>query len=210
MDVNAARLLGLAALDENGGTNSCRYSTPFWKAFGGISLTSVTCHACGHTAAQYEMWHCLSLALSAQCITIEALLASSWGREPLQDEDDKCEEPGCLVHRRRSQETRLVRWPNILAIHLKRWKVISMVPFYQEKVPTRVTFENVLLVESGRAPYHLRGVVVHEGVAGGGHYTAFVRAPDNFWYFCNDGRPPRLAPVGEVLQAEAYMLFYEQ
>ena len=85
-----------------------------------------------------------------------------------------------------------------------------MLPFYQEKVPTHVAFENVLPVDTERPPYHLRGVVVHGGVAGGGHYTAFVRAPDNFWYFCNDGRAPRLAHIEEVLEAEAYMLFYEQ
>ena len=85
-----------------------------------------------------------------------------------------------------------------------------MAPFVQRKVPTRVAFENLLAVEAGRPPYHLRGVVVHHGQAGGGHYTAFVRAPDNFWYFCDDWQAPRLVSIHQVLEAEAYLLFYEQ
>jgi len=210
VDANAARHLGLPELARNGGANSDRHSTPFWKAFGGVLWSEVTCHACGHKSAQYEMWHCLSVALPAEPVTIEHLLSSHWGIEPLRDEDDRCDQRRCLAPRRRSKETRLAQWPNILAIHLKRWRVISMLPFYQEKVPTHVAFENVLPVDTERPPYHLRGVVVHGGVAGGGHYTAFVRAPDNFWYFCNDGRAPRLAHIEEVLEAEAYMLFYEQ
>jgi ubiquitin C-terminal hydrolase len=84
------------------------------------------------------------------------------------------------------------------------------VPFRQKKVPTKVTFETLLSVDTEKPPYHLRGVVVHEGEAGEGHYTAFVRAPDNFWYDCQDGAPPRLARIDEVLGAEAYLLFYEQ
>jgi len=210
VDADAARQLGIPELNRNGGTNSSRYSTPFWKAFGGILLSQVRCHACGHVDAQYEMWHCLSIALPRRTVTIEHLLSNHWGTEPLRGEDDKCEQRRCLVRRRRSQETRLIRWPNILAIHLKRWAVISMVPFCQEKIDAHVAFENVLLVDTERPPYHLRGVVVHDGAAGGGHYMAYMRAPDNFWYFCDDRRAPRLALIGEVLQAQAYLLFYEQ
>ena len=210
VDANVACLLGLPELARNGHVNSCRYSTPFWKAFGGILRSEVMCHACGYAESQYEMWHCLSIALPREPVTIEQLLSNHWGTEPLRGEDDKCEQRGCLVPHRRSQETRLVRWPNILAIHLKRWEVVSMMPFLQEKVYTRVAFENVLPVDTERPPYHLRGVVVHEGGAGVGHYTAFVRAPDNFWYFCNDGHAPRLARIDEVLEVEAYILFYEQ
>ncbi len=214
VDHRAASSLGLVEMLRNKGTNSCRYSTPKWKAFGGIQISEVLCRACGDRAAQYEMWHCLSLAVPApdptKKPTIEELLGNHWGTEPLRDANDKCEVPRCMALRQREKETRLVRWPNILALHLKRWSIVSWVPFRQNKVDTKVTFETVLSVDPEKPPYHLRGVVVHAGKAGSGHYTAFVRAPDNFWYDCQDGAPPRLAPIDEVLGAEAYLLFYEQ
>jgi ubiquitin C-terminal hydrolase len=210
IDATAASFLGLSELDNNGGTNSCRYSTPKWKAFGGIELSAVTCQACGHSEGQYQMWDCLSLAVPAQAVTVEQLLSNHWGAEPLRDRDDRCERPACMAPRRRVQEKHLKRWPNILALHLKRWRVVSVIPYHEEKVDTNVSFENVLLVNTEHPPYHLRGVVVHAGVAGGGHYVAYVRAPDNFWYFCNDWAPPRLSQIDEVLRAEAYLLFYEQ
>ena len=104
----------------------------------------------------------------------------------------------------------VVRWPQVLVIHLKRWKVLSMVPFLQEKVRTRIHFETILS-ENMPQHYHLRGVIVHKGKARGGHYVSYIRprAPDNFWYFCNDLARPRRVSVQEVLAAEAYMLFYE-
>ena len=114
----------------------------------------------------------------------------------------------------REKDVQLVRWPQVLVVHLKRWKVVSMVPFVQRKVPTHISFEAILPVAVGQPPYHLRGVVVHSGVAGGGHYTAYVRAPDNFWYFCDDRKSPRRVGIQEVLSeyvaANAYLLFYEQ
>ena len=52
--------------------------------------------------------------------------------------------------------------------------------------------------------------MVHSGSAGGGHYTAFVRAQDNFWYFCDDSHSPTRRRTGDVLAAEACMLIYER
>ncbi len=62
----------------------------------------------------------------------------------------------------------------------------------------------------GRA-YDLRSVIVHEGVAGGDHYTCFVRAGDNFRHHCDDRtKPDRQRSVEVVLDQDAYMLIYEK
>jgi ubiquitin C-terminal hydrolase len=198
----------LPAFFENGGVNSVRHSTPFWKAFGGIHCSATICKACGLSAPQYEMWHSLSVALPAAPTELEQVLANHWGREPLLCDNDRCE--ACSVPHQRDKDVQLVTWPQVLVVHLKRWVVISMVPFVQEKVETKIDFETILPVAVGQPPYHLRGVVVHSGDPGGGHYTAYARAPNNFWYFCDDWVKPRLAGVDEVLAAEAYMLFYEK
>jgi ubiquitin C-terminal hydrolase len=61
-----------------------------------------------------------------------------------------------------------------------------------------------------KPPYILRSLVVHSGEVGGGHYTAYIRAQDDSWYFCDDWQPPRPAHETEVLSAQAYLLFYER
>ena len=208
MDAIRARELGFPAFFKNGGGNSVRYSTPFWRAFGGIHRSTTICRACGFSAPRLEMWHSLSVAVPEAPTSLEQVLANYWGREPLLCENDRCE--ACSIPRQRDRDLQLVTWPQVLVVHLKRWAVISMVPFVQRKVATEIDFETILPVAVGQPPYHLRGVVVHSGVPGGGHYTAYARAPNNFWYFCDDLVKPRLASVAEVLAAEAYMLFYEK
>ena len=79
-----------------------------------------------------------------------------------------------------------------------------------QKNSTPVHFEMLLPVDRAVTPYSLRAVVVHHGNVGVGHYTAYVRSFDNFWYHCDDDEQPRQVNIGEVLQAEAYMLFYER
>ena len=84
------------------------------------------------------------------------------------------------------------------------------------KLPTHVDYGPVLPPLAGAQAYDLRAVVVHQGDnpvsddAGAGHYTAYVRAQDNQWYHCDDAKPPRQCSVAEALEAQAYMLFYEQ
>ena len=129
------------------------------------------------------------------------------GLEPL---DDVCPQDACKAEGRRSKRTELVQWPRVLMVALKRWKVISMHPFQREKVDAHVGFKLVWPAVHDEPPYVLRSLVVHSGVVGGGHYTAYVRAEDNSWYFCNDQQPPRLAQEVEVLRAQAYLLFYER
>ncbi|KAJ4460798.1 putative cell wall regulatory locus protein [Paratrimastix pyriformis] len=59
--------------------------------------------------------------------------------------------------------------------------------------------------------YRLNGVVMHGGSLSGGHYTAFTHrrgGAEDEWYFYSDSCYHR-ATLEEVLQAEAYLLFYE-
>ena len=88
-----------------------------------------------------------------------------------------------------------------------------MVPFVRRKRKTRVSFETLLPVATDRPPYHLRAIVLHDGDAGTGHYTAYVRAVTNKWYHCNDKKKPREVGISEVLSEtsseQAYVPFFE-
>ncbi|GLJ13059.1 hypothetical protein SUGI_0204330, partial [Cryptomeria japonica] len=72
--------------------------------------------------------------------------------------------------------------------------------------------------------YYLRGVVEHMGTMRSGHYVAYVRCCEDenyqdagrdgqpeksLWYYASDSHVRRIS-FSEVLQSEAYLLFYEK
>ena len=94
-------------------------------------------------------------------------------------------------------------------VHLKRWAWSEGEQRFV-KNPVSVSYETLFPLLPGET-HDLRSVIVHEGVAGGGHYTCFVRAGDNFWYHCDDrAKPERQRSVEAVLAQEAYVLLYEK
>ena len=107
-----------------------------------------------------------------------------------------------------SLHTELVKWPDVLVLHLKR-RVVSFAPFRYHKIPTKVDYETVLPIAPGTT-YHLRGVIVHHGDAERGHYTAHVRAGNGRWYFCDDNVSPIAVTTQIALAQEATMLLYER
>lgn len=135
------------------------------------------------------------------------LLRDRWQTEDLTSTNDKCE--ACQQRLCRQKTLRMIDWPRTLVLHLKRWDVLSIWPYLIEKKSTPVSFDFQLPVPDRAVPYMLRAVVVHRGVAEGGHYTAFVKSVDENWYYCDDNVPPQLVSPGQVLAAEAYLMFYE-
>ena len=187
---------------------SARYSTPYYRTFGGLMLSTLSCNRCHYFSQKSEIFHCLSLAVPAATSSIELALARHWNVQDLVDKSDHCTE--CGQSQCQQKKDQLARWPRTLVLHLKRWTVISQFPFVQEKNSTPVSFEVLLPVPEKAAPYTLRAVIVHHGQAGGGHYTAFVRSADHQWYHCDDNLEPKAVSTAKVLAAEAYMLFYEE
>ena len=58
--------------------------------------------------------------------------------------------------------------------------------------------------------YTLRSVIVHHGVSPvSGHYVCHVRHEDK-WFTFDDEMPPVEIALEQVLQCQAYMLFYEK
>ena len=96
-----------------------------------------------------------------------------------------------------------------LALSLKRFHFDVQLQ-RPEKIQRHVAFPLQLTVATG-VIYHLQAVVIHSGKAGGGHYTAYVRASDGSWYYCDDSATPqRVMNLREILRQQAYMLFYEK
>ena len=193
-----------AVLRRNNDTNADRYSTPLWAALGGLQESTITCHACQRSSKRYDIWHSLSLAVPEDPCYIEALVSDYFSTTSLFD---ACEP--CKASNRRDKSDMLIRWPPVLIVHLKRWEVVSYVPFTRRKVDTEVSYETLLPVEP-QLSYHLLGVVEHHGVADGGHYTSIVRTPDNQWYRCDDESSPQAVTPELALKAQAMILVYER
>jgi len=55
--------------------------------------------------------------------------------------------------------------------------------------------------------YDLFGVCLHAGSGNYGHYTAFIKKEDD-WFFCNDDRVQHIDDETHLLSPHAYCLFY--
>ena len=108
--------------------------------------------------------------------------------------------------------------PAVLTIHLKRFSA-SASGRTMEKLNKPVSFPAQLdlahftrtsdAAAAAGCVYGLYGVVCHSGGMGGGHYVCYVRRGGGGWWYASDSAV-REASEGEVLKAQAYILFYER
>lgn len=131
----------------------------------------------------------------------------------------------CKAHVLASKKMELYRVPQILVVHLKRFKtskVSNYGSFYfsqgSKKITVTVDFplesldlrSYVLGADKENAIYDLFAVSNHFGGMGGGHYTAFAKNQfDGKWYDFNDSSV-HSAGSKEIVSAAAYVLFYRK
>lgn len=135
--------------------------------------------------------------------------------------------PSCKEHRQATKELSLWRLPVVLIIQLKRFSFTRSI--FRDKIDKMVEFPvsglNVSPFCSGPTSdgrdsppvYDLFAVINHHGGMLGGHYTAFARCTNLSntqtsevgWRVFDDSRVVAM-PVGKVVTASAYMLFYRR
>lgn len=138
-----------------------------------------------------------------------------------EDIEDKSE----TVKLRRDATKRVLikKAPQILTIHLKRFSQDARGRL--SKLNGHVAFREIVDIKpymdarsvgGERFEYRLVGVVEHQGTMRGGHYVAYVRGKGgkrnndaSTWFHASDAYV-RETNLGEVLQSEAYILFYEK
>ncbi len=138
----------------------------------------------------------------------------------------------CKKPRRATKEIRLSRTPNVLVIHLKRFKQLGRV---RAKVSTRVEFpvrgldlsrwttagcakmadgaDKAAGKTAGKATdkplYDLFAVTNHSGRINSGHYTAFARNLESgTWHSYNDTIVKDVSNDEQLVSSKAYILFY--
>ena len=152
------------------------------------------------------MIHNISVAISdTHEQLLETIIMDNLGKE-LLDADARC--PHCHALGNCNKVTEILRWPQVLVLHFKRWD-FDPDTLAVKKIDTPIEFNTYLtLPDAGH--YHLRGIVEHHGRVGGCHYTAFVRDQNDAWYFCDDSARPSPRTAAHVLAAMPYILVYER
>nr|DAD37069.1 TPA_asm: hypothetical protein HUJ06_007710 [Nelumbo nucifera] len=140
--------------------------------------------------------------------------------------DEEMDSENVKVKRDATKRILINRAPPILTIHLKRFSQDARGRL--SKLNGHVHFRDVIDLRpymdprcgGERCDYSLVGVVEHSGTMRGGHYVAYVRGRkgrgktnngdgEYTWYYASDAYV-REVTLAEVLQSEAYILFYEK
>jgi len=113
-----------------------------------------------------------------------------------------------------SKKIDIWRFPDHLIIYLKRFKKTR---YGRIKINKLIEFpihgldlkKYELSTEIKESKYDLYAVSNHIGNLSGGHYTAYVKF-ENSWYYVNDASSRKIDNVKEVVSSKAYILFYKR
>lgn len=197
----------------------------------GLMSTEITCTKCQNKTVNLETIFDISLIVSNSlfesfdnlsksqylddflCIRCSAdaslTLASNSKNSFLSNiakkyKSSKIEEEDLLrkVKTRALIRTVICKFPSLLCIHCK-WLVAQGNILHKKKQH----MEFPIQFEVPKGCYKLRAVVEHIGGGYAGHYFTY-KVYEHSWYLCSD-LEVRAVSIEQVLQAQAYMLFYE-
>lgn len=128
---------------------------------------------------------------------------------PSDLDEFRCPLEGCGESGQITRVYRVVEAPQVMCLNLKRFCEPSA-KGRRAKNDAAVRFPLEGLELSGSS-YRLRATVLHHGPAmGKGHYSCYALNDEaEAWYHFNDEDVQQVGPE-EVMEAEAYMLFYER
>ncbi|KAL1117737.1 hypothetical protein AAG570_004052 [Ranatra chinensis] len=199
--------------------------------FGGTLQSEVQCLNCGTESKKLDPFLDLSLDIPDSCISqrksketgenippcniLDCLTSFIEVEELAETELYHCNH--CKSKQRSTKRFWIRRLPNVLCLHLKRFRWNN---FFRTKVDIHITFPVVALDmsqfvlndypdtrRSSTYLYDLAAVIVHHGGGSGcGHYTAFA-IHDGRWFHFNDSS---VKPIESdvVAKCKPYILFY--
>lgn len=218
-------LLTLTSIKSN--NNSTLNRTIVASIFGGILQSEVRCLICQTQSKKNDQFFDLSLdipqkycqdslPLEQSCPLSECLTKFTELEELADTELYNC--PNCKQKQKSTKQFWIRRLPNVLCLHLKRFKWNEYV---RSKLDVHISFPAKDLDMSsfilsnmhetrnnGGSPfYDLNAVVVHHGNGiGSGHYTSYA-SHNGCWHHFNDATVS-VCSEDTVLKAKAYILFF--
>ncbi|XP_076444312.1 ubiquitin carboxyl-terminal hydrolase 3-like isoform X2 [Babylonia areolata] len=206
-------------------------STIVTAIFGGLLQNEVKCLICGIESKKHDPFLDLSLDIPSQfavrqkpkegdpvCKLSDCLHSFTDVEELEESELYMCS--SCKRRQRSTKKFWIRRLPNVLCLHLKRFRWST---YCRVKLETFVEFPlsgldmNCYVLDNlhetrgsgaaGSNLYDLAAVIVHHGSgAGSGHYTSYA-THEGQWYHFNDSTVTACEPE-VVARCKAYILFY--
>lgn len=180
------------------------------EIFGGYHRSQVICMRCKKTSNTYD--HFMDLILDIKnASSLEKALEKFVEPELLQNDNAyKC--PRCNVKVEAQKRFTVHRPPNVATFQFKRFDSNRM---FGGKITKHVSYPERLEMrpfmsdkQGGAVTYRLNAVLVHLGAScNSGHYFCFVRNSNGIWYLMDDSRVHQVS-LGQVLNQQAYVLFY--
>ena len=168
----------------------------------GMHKITVLCKSCHYTSSSFEPFNVLSLSPpTTKTSNVEKLLKCAYGDNHISY---TC--PGCRKQDSSRQKHEIVKLPQVLILHLKRFDVNNKgISKNQQYVD--FPLEKLNVGESQHA-YKLSGITNHYGTLHAGHYISFCKSrSDGGWYKCDDSKITKLD--ASIKTSAAYLLYYE-
>jgi ubiquitin C-terminal hydrolase len=152
----------------------------------------------------------VDVASQERPITIESCIQQQLGEEQVS-ETEKLECSGCHKRVRVLKTTQFCRFPPVLVLQLKRFKLDERKNEEFVKFPVKnldLSKFAYVPTDSTKPVYDLYGVCNHL-MSNPHHYTAYVLNEDQGWYEYDDSRVTGIS-VSKVVSKNAYFLFYKR
>ncbi|KAK7329937.1 hypothetical protein VNO77_24119 [Canavalia gladiata] len=180
------------------------------KIFGGRLRSQVKCQQCSYCSNKFDPFLDLSLEIF-KADSLHKALVNFTAAELLDGGEKQYHCQRCKQKVRALKQLTVHKAPYVLTIHLKRFHAHDP----GQKIKKKVQFGCALDLKpfvsgsyDGDVKYSLYGVLVHSGSSThSGHYYCYVRTANNIWYTLDDNRVNHVSER-EVLNQQAYMLFY--
>ncbi|WWC65772.1 uncharacterized protein I303_108394 [Kwoniella dejecticola CBS 10117] len=206
-------------LKENQGINRGPGKTFIQSLFEGVLTNETRCLSCETTSERDELFLDLSIDIEQHTSVTHCLRQFSASEMLCQKNKFYCD--SCCGLQEAEKRMKIKKLPNILALHLKRFKYQETTGryaklFYRVPFPTQLRLPNTTDdMENPDRLYELFSVVVHIGNGPHhGHYVTLVRSKGR-WIMCDD---ENVEPIddddlfryfGDYPSGAGYVLFYQ-
>jgi ubiquitin C-terminal hydrolase len=200
------------------------------RIFGGYLRSQVQCVECRYRSNTYDPFLNLSLEVAGRNCSSLADAISEFSRAETLDKNNRWKCSGCEKKVCATKQLTVFRPPLALCMQLKRFtyggmgfglsggfsKGFLVSGVGGKKITKPIDFPakmNLPLSDGRSCAYSLMGLVIHVGgSASSGHYTAYVKRPNNHgqdqWYEVDDSFVQAVSERTVLQQKDAYLLFY--
>ncbi|KAJ7979614.1 Ubiquitin carboxyl-terminal hydrolase [Quillaja saponaria] len=180
------------------------------KIFGGRLRSQVKCQQCAYCSDKFDPFLDLSLEI-VKADSLHRALVNFTTAELLDGGERQYQCQKCKQKVRALKQLTVHKAPFVLTIHLKRFHSHDPGRKINKKVQFGCTLDLRPFFSGSNEEdlkYTLYGVLVHAGFGThSGHYYCYVRTSNGMWYTLDDNRVHHVSER-EVLNQQAYMLFY--